>query len=133
MAAISQVWYLRGMKPIAITILIGVVAGVIGGLLGVGGGIVMVPCFKYFLERDFPTTQRAVGTSLAVIAVASLAGAARHASLGNVNVKTVAVIVAFVAMGSYLGADLTQKISSAALQKFFAIWMIGVGIYMLTK
>ncbi len=118
------------MNPIVTTILIGVAAGVIGGLLGVGGGIVMVPCFKYILKFDMKT---AVGTSLVAIAVGALAGAARHAQLANVHWRTAATIAVFVAIGSYFGADLTQRLSSPALQKMFGAWMIGVGIYMLAK
>ena len=118
------------MNPMAITILIGILAGIVGGLLGVGGGIVMVPCFRYLLKFNM---HLAVGTSLAALALGGIAGAARHALLGNVHWRTAAIIVLFVAAGSFFGADLTQKISSAALQRLFGIWMIGTGIYMLLK
>ena len=115
---------------VAITILFGLLAGGIGGLLGVGGGIVMVPCFRYFLKFNM---HQAVGTSLAVISVATLAGAVRHIQAGNVQWKTAAIIVLFVAAGSYFGAELAQKVPKEMLQRFFGVWMVGVGIYMLVK
>lgn len=118
------------MNPVFITVVIGILAGVVGGLLGVGGGIVMVPCFKYLLKFDM---HQAVGTSLAVITVATLAGAARHATLGHVVWRTAAIVVLFVAVGTFLGADLTQKLSSPVLQKIFGVWMIGVGVFMVMK
>jgi uncharacterized membrane protein YfcA len=65
--------------------------------------------------------------------VGAIVGAARHAQLSQVNWRTAAIIALFVAAGSYLGADLTQKISNAHLQKFFGVWMVGTGIYMFWK
>lgn len=118
------------MNTLLLTMAFGVLAGLVGGLLGVGGGIVMVPCFRYFLKFSM---HQAVATSLAVIAVATLAGVIRHACAGNVAWKTAAILVLFVAAGSFLGADLAQRLSSATLQRIFGLWMIGVGIYMLAK
>ena len=118
------------MNPIFLTVLVGILAGVVGGLLGVGGGIVMVPCFRYLLKFNM---HQAVGTSLAVITVATLAGAVRHATLGYVVWRTAAMVVLFVAIGSFFGADLTQKLSGPVLQKIFGVWMIGVGFFMVLK
>ena len=70
------------MKVILLSVAIGLVAGLLGALCGVGGGIVLVPAFVSFFGFD---QKRAVATSLAVIIVTALAATVNNAKEGNLN------------------------------------------------
>jgi uncharacterized membrane protein YfcA len=107
---------------------IGLLSGITSGLLGVGGGIVMVPAFIYFLNRD-PKT--AVATSLAVIVPAAIVGVAKHAAHRLVDWKLVAAVVLFAAVGAWLGAKLNHQLSSNTVQKTFGVFAVLVGLKMI--
>lgn len=65
---------------------IGVVVGVMSGLLGIGGGILMVPALLYLWKENIPNMQMAVATSLAVMIPSTIAGTLRnHFSFGRVD------------------------------------------------
>lgn len=106
---------------------IGLVAGVMSALLGVGGGIIMVPAMTYLLDIPF---KMAVGTSLAVIIPTALSGVARHASFGNVNWKIAAVLAAGAVVGAYGGATLAQKLPELVIKRIFAILLAYTAIRM---
>ena len=72
---------------------IGLLAGTLAGLLGVGGGIVMVPAFIRFLGMDI---RMAIGTSMAVIVLTSIVAGTKHYYLGHVDLKIVAVVAGLV-------------------------------------
>ena len=63
-------------------IIIGLAAGILSGLLGVGGGIIIVPALTMFMGFDI---KQAIGTSLAIIIPTALSGAVVHYTSGNVN------------------------------------------------
>ena len=109
---------------------LGLVAGVIAGTLGVGGGIVLVPAFVRFLNMDIRT---AVGTSSVIIVFTALSAALKHYELGNVQFKTVWVVVVLSVAGAYLGASLTSLISPRALRMTFAIFIFLVSVQMFVK
>ena len=68
------------MKIALIALLVGLGAGLIGALCGVGGGILMVPAFAMVLKLE---QQRAVATSLAIVVVTALAGTMNHTIKGS--------------------------------------------------
>ena len=121
------------MGPIAficIAIIIGLSAGVLGGLLGVGGGIVMVPAFSRLLGLSL---HQAVGTSMSAILFVSIAATYRHAQLGNVDLKLLAIVATMSLLGGYLGASLAGMLSAKHLQLSFAIFLLIVAIDMLVR
>lgn len=103
----------------AMYLLIGLAAGVLGGMFGIGGGIIIVPALILF-ARYAPHT--ATGTSLAVflLPVAAL-GAYAHYKAGNVRVGPALAIAAGVFLGGYVGARLTAHMSPLALKRAFAV------------
>ena len=118
------------MKIILISIAIGAFAGVMAGLCGVGGGIVMVPAFVYFLGMDQKT---AVATSMAVIAPTALLSITRFTQAGLVqwNIFWPTAIGALVA--AYLATGWIRKMSNEQLTRIFAVLMILVGVSILFK
>jgi uncharacterized membrane protein YfcA len=100
---------------------IGVAAGVLAGLVGVGGGIVIVPALVYFFKMDQYTAQ---GTSLAVLLPPSgLFAFMRYYKAGHVDVGVAVVMVIGLLLGGYFGGGWAQQISGPALRKGFAIFM----------
>lgn len=104
--------------------LIGLISGVTSGLFGVGGGIVMVPAMMFLMKVDIKT---AIGTSLAVMVPTAAVGAFKHHHMDHVYWRLAASIIPVGLVGSYLGARLTQHISSQSLEKAFGIILILVG------
>jgi hypothetical protein len=109
---------------------IGLLAGTMGGLLGVGGGIVMVPAFLLLLGLP---AREAVGTSMAVILFTAVVATTRHWQLGNVNPRVVAVVAALAMMGGYLGASLTARVPERTLRFVFGAFLLAVATDMLVR
>ena len=74
--------------------------------------------------------KRAVGTSLAVIVPTAMVSAWKHQSNGNIDWSLAAKLIPMAIVGGWVGAWLTQEISSGALKKAFGVFMVGVGIYL---
>jgi len=110
--------------------IIGLAGGVCSGLLGVGGGVVMVPAMVLLLKLD---TKLAIGTSLAVIVPTAIVGTAKHFSRANVDWKLALIIVPLALVGGYIGAWIATStaVNSAQLRQIFGVFMVAVGGYML--
>ena len=107
---------------------IGVVVGTLSALLGIGGGVLLVPVLVMVWAYDMHT---AVGTSLVVVFAAALAGTIRHYSFANVNLPVGLVIASGAMLGSYfIGAPLAEATPADLLKKIFGIVMILVGLQM---
>jgi len=118
------------MKLIIVPLMIGLFAGVIAGLCGVGGGIVMVPAFVYLVGLD---QKQAIATSMAMIAPTAVMAILRFNGAGFVQWK----IFLPTAVGSIIAAifavSWAKEMSNLALTRIFAVVMIGIGISMLFK
>lgn len=108
--------------------LIGLVSGITSGLFGVGGGVVMVPAMVYLMKLD---TKVAVGTSLAVIVPTAVMGVWKHQNLGNLNWSVALSLMPTALVGGYLGARLTELVSSADLKRIFGGFIVLVGLRLL--
>jgi uncharacterized membrane protein YfcA len=93
----------KGKTPVWKWGVLGGAAGVVSGLLGVGGGIVMVPAFTVWIGMPL---KRALGTSLAIIAVLVIPGTIVHALLGNIDLAIFMVLTLGVVPGARIGARL---------------------------
>ncbi len=108
-------------------VLLGLIAGVLSSLLGIGGGIVLVPGMIYLLNLP---VDKAVGTSLAIILPTALMGVYRHSVYGNVNWKVALLIITGSVTGAYLGAWLSRFVPADILKKIFALFITLVAIKM---
>ena len=115
----------------AVLVLSGVFTGFLSGLFGVGGGFLIVPALV--LIASLPM-QRAVPTSLLIIALISTAGSASYLLAGRplaLGVTTLFVLGGLC--GMMWGARLSRRLAGPQLQKLFATAMVGVAIYMLAR
>ena len=109
------------------------VAGFLAGLLGVGGGIIMVPALYYaFTVLDFDIVTRmhlSVGTSLAIIIPTSIISTKTHMEYDAVDFKMVKSFGIFILFGVITGTFLAVNLKTAALVLFFSIFAFIVGLF----
>ena len=109
------------------------VAGFLAGLLGVGGGIIMVPALYYaFTVLDFDIVTRmhlSVGTSLAIIIPTSIISTKTHMEYDAVDFKMVKSFGIFILFGVISGTFLAVNLKTAALVLFFSIFAFIVGLF----
>ena len=109
------------------------VAGFMAGLLGVGGGIIMVPALYYaFTVLDFELVTRmhlAVGTSLAIIIPTSIISTKTHMEYDAVDFKMVKSFGLFILIGVILGTFLAVNLKTPTLVLFFSIFAFMVGLF----
>jgi uncharacterized membrane protein YfcA len=110
-------------------ILIGILAGVLSGLVGVGGGIIMVPLLVMFFGFN---QHQAQGTSLAVLAVPVTAVAVfNYYKEGQINLKYAAIIAVFFVVGSIFGSKFALTLDQKLLKKIFAVVLLVIAGKML--
>jgi uncharacterized protein len=110
-------------------IVLGVVTGGLAGILGVGGGIVIVPALVYLFHFTQKTAQ---GTTLALLVPPiGILAAYSYYKTGNVDIKAAIFIVVGFLIGSFLGAKYVTNISSAALTRIFGAFLLVVAIKMI--
>ena len=109
--------------------LTGLAAGFLGGMVGVGGGIIMVPMMVFVLGMSQKTAQ---GTSLAVMMIPISIGVAayNYYKSGQVNIVYALIIAAFFAVGGYFGSRLALSIDQGWIKKIFAVLLVIVAIKM---
>ncbi|MGH8957130.1 MAG: sulfite exporter TauE/SafE family protein, partial [Acidimicrobiia bacterium] len=112
--------------PASRSILIGVATGALSGLLGVGGGIVMVPSL---VALGF-SRHRANGTSLAAIVLVAISGAIAFAFAGDVDWQVGATLGIGGLIGSTLGASLMNRLKGNTLGLIFGIVLLITGLRM---
>lgn len=123
------------LLPLALALLAtGAIAGVIAGLLGVGGGIVVVPVLFHVLPlmgvEESVRMHLAVGTSLAIIIPTSLMSARSHWKRGAVDVELLRRLGPWIFLGVVIGAILGGRASGDVLKVVFASVALVVALYM---
>ncbi len=120
------------LQIIAIYALTGIFAGVVGGMLGLGGGIIIVPVLHFlFIQQGFSPSiimHLAVTTSLATIIITSLSATYTHHLKDVVLWPVVNRLVPGTLVGAFLGAVLADSLSSNALRIIFGVFEILVAI-----
>jgi uncharacterized membrane protein YfcA len=116
----------------AVVLLIsGVLTGVLSGLFGVGGGFVIVPALVLITALDI---HRAVATSLFVMALISGAGLIAHLAAGRlIPLEIVLPFTAGGVVGLGIGTWGSHRISPVLLQKVFAVVIVAVAAYVITR
>ncbi len=107
---------------------IGLVAGVLAGLLGVGGGVVLVPALVLLLGFDQHVAQ---GTSLVVIVPAALAGSTVNYRRGRFRLLDAALLLAGGLAGAAIGSSLALGLQDASLRRLFALLLVAFGVQQL--
>jgi uncharacterized membrane protein YfcA len=110
-----------GWRPVVI----GVAAGLLSGLLGIGGGVVMVPAFTKLLQLSLKS---AIATSLVCVGVFGLPATITHAILGHVDWRLAILLTIGVVPGARLGASLTIRIDERRLRLLVGGFLGLVGV-----
>ncbi len=110
-----------GVIEFCILMMIGIVSGVLSGMLGIGGGIVMIPALIYILGHSQLMAQ---GTSLAVmLPPIGIAAAMNYYKEGNVDIKYALIIAIFFIVGSYFSSKIVLSFDPKILRKVFAVFI----------
>lgn len=110
-------------RPWAWLVAIGLVAGFLSGMFGVGGGILIVPALVYLAHME---TRRAAGTSLFAILPVSVVGVITYAVGGNVDVLMSLILAVGSVVGAPVGSWLLSRISRTALMLAFIAFIVVV-------
>jgi uncharacterized protein len=115
-------------------ITIGLIAGALSGLVGVGGGIILVPAFVFFLNY---TQHQAQGSSLGVLMLPVVALAffgyynALKGQPNAINLNVILLVAIGFFIGSFFGGKLALQINQFWLKRIFAILLIIIALRML--
>lgn len=116
---------------IILLVVIGIAAGMLSGLVGIGGGIIIVPALVYLLTFS---QKQAQGTSLAIlllpVGILAVINYYRDPQV-NLDVKVVALITLGFLVGSYFGSKLALSLPDALLKKVFAVFLMLIALKML--
>lgn len=110
-------------------LLLGLVAGVFSGIVGIGGGIILVPALVYIFGLS---QHQAQGTSLGMLMLpVGILAVMQYYRQGFVDYKLVAFIAIGFVAGGYLGGKLAVNIPETLVKRIFALFMIAVAVKML--
>lgn len=110
-------------------LVIGLGAGVLAGLFGIGGGIVIVPALIYLAKFQ---PQQAAGTSLAVLVlpVGAAIGALTYYRAGQLDIRAALLIALGLAFGAAIGSHVATQMDATLLRRAFAVLMVGMAVKM---
>lgn len=110
-------------------LLVGLITGVLAGILGIAGGVFLIPTLVFFFGFSQKLAQ---GTTIAVLLPPIGLGAAYfYWKSGNIDFRVAGILAVGVLIGGFFGADLANHVSNSTIQKVFGVFMIGVGIKLL--
>jgi uncharacterized protein len=116
------------LKAAAPAVGVGLVAGVLSGLLGVGGGIIIVPLLVALVHLS---QHQAHATSLAAIVPIGAVGALTYALGGEIDLEVAGLLALGALVGAPAGARIMARIEERRLGIMFGVLMIAVGIQLL--
>ena len=112
-------------------ILLGIAAGVFAGLFGKGGGLIIVPMLVKFFRYE---NKAATATSLAALQLpVGLPSVIVYAQAGYLNWVYAALIALGIVVGVFFGTKLAIRLNSATFKKVYALFLLGVAVYMVVK
>jgi uncharacterized membrane protein YfcA len=116
-------------QTVILLLAVGLVSGMLSGLIGVGGGIIIVPALILVLGYS---QQEAQGTSLGLLLLpVGLLAVYNYYKKGFIDIKVVLIMSAAFIIGGWLGSKLALNISQAALKRVFAVVLVAVAAKML--
>lgn len=117
------------MINVILFIVIGIIAGILSGMFGIGGGIIIVPALIYLCGFS---QLKAQGTSLAILLPpVGILAFIDYYKKGHVNLQAGILICIFLLIGSVFGAKMSHSIPLSILQKSFGILMILISLKMI--
>ena len=119
-----------GTETLILLIAIGFTAGVLSGLVGIGGGIIIVPALIFFLGFS---QQEAQGTSLGLLLLpVGILAVINYYNKGYIDVKVVGVMCLAFVVGGWVGCKVALQLSEETVKKIFAIILLYTAFKMLS-
>jgi uncharacterized protein len=110
------------VPTILLLLIVGLAAGVLSGLVGLGGGVIIVPALVYLMGFN---QHQATGTSLGILLLpAGIFAVMNYYQKGYIDVKVVLLIFVGFLVGGWLGSKISLNISEGTLKKVFAVVLI---------
>lgn len=117
------------ITTILLLVVIGIVAGGFSGLLGIGGGIILIPALVFFMGMGQQTAQ---GTSLAMmLPPIGILAAFNYYKAGHVDLRIALILAAAFILGSYFGSKLAITVSPVLMKRIFGAVLMLAAIKML--
>ena len=114
------------MVEVLILLAIGVAAGSLSGMFGVGGGVIIVPALIFFLGMS---QHQAQGTSLGLMLLPiGILAAWNYYKTGNLDIKAGLLVAAGFVVGGYLGSKLSLSINELTLKRIFGVLMLVIAL-----
>lgn len=111
---------------IVLVLIVGILAGLLSGLIGIGGGILIVPGLVFGMGMS---QHRAQGTSLAALLLPiGIFATMEYYKAGNVDIKIALILAVCIAVFAYFGAQLANHLSEVAVRRIFACVLVAVAI-----
>lgn len=108
---------------------IGLVAGILSGVLGIGGGVLIVPALMFLLGFS---QRMATGTSLAILLPpVGLAAVYEYYKHSNVDFKSAVIIAVMLFIGGMLGSRISYMLDERVLKIIFGVFLIVLGLYLI--
>lgn len=114
-------------RGLAVIVLAGLGVGILTGFLGVGGGFLIVPALVLLV--GLPMAQ-AIGTSLVIITLNSLAGFIGHLQYAACDIPILIIFSLAGSLGVFVGARFCHKLSGQTLHRLFAIFVFGLALFL---
>jgi len=119
------------MNEIILLIIIGLLAGFAGGMMGVGGGVVVIPALNFIMGFS---QHEAQGTALAfMLPPIGLLAAWNYYKAGYVNVKYAVFLTLAFVVGAYVGSLISVQVPDKILKKIFGLMLLYVSYRMIFK
>lgn len=118
------------MQTALLTLVIGLLIGVVVGALGAGGGILTVPVLVYLLGQE---PHSATASSLVIVGLSAIAGLIHHVRAGNVAYRDGFVFSLLSVIGAVIGARLSALVSAGVLMSLFGAMLLIVAIAMTVR
>lgn len=117
------------IQTILILVAVGIAAGMLSGLVGIGGGIIIVPALVFFLSFSQKSAQ---GTSLGILLLPiGILAVLQYYKAGFVDVKTVWIVAIGFLAGSFFGSKIALSLPQETVKKIFAVFLILIALKML--
>ena len=111
-------------ETVLLLLVIGLAAGILSGMVGVGGGLIIVPALVFFLGF---TQHQAQGTSLGLLLLpVGILAVINYYNKGNIDIKVVAVMSLAFVLGGWIGSKIALSLPQETLKKIFAVFLFYV-------
>lgn len=110
------------IQTIVLLVIVGLMAGVLSGLVGLGGGVIIVPALVFLLGFS---QHQAQGTSLGILLLpAGIFAVLNYYRKGLIDVRVVALLFVGFLIGGWLGSKISLSLSDAVMKKVFAVALL---------